>query len=404
LNYQETINFLFTQFPSYQKEGESAFKPGLERILKLSELANNPHKKFKSIHIAGTNGKGSCSHMLASILQESGYKVGLFTSPHLKDFRERIKINGIEITEQYVIDFVHKFKSKAESIQPSFFEYTTIMAFEYFTSQKVDIAIIETGLGGRLDCSNIIIPEISMITNIGLDHQQFLGETLTEIASEKAGIIKPNVPVVIGKKQGETVSVFDFFAHKNNAELIYAENTYINYKLDLKGYCQKENSKTVLTTIKKLQNKGWEIPENAIKKGFNKTVKNTGLIGRWNTLQKNPKVICDTGHNEDGIKLIVQQLEDETYENLHIVWGMVKDKKTSKILNLLPKNAKYYWCSPKIERALTTKELEANAFDLKLEGKTYDSVLEAKENAIKSGGKNDLVFIGGSTFVVAEAL
>ncbi len=278
------------------------------------------------------------------------------------------------------------------------------MAFEYFANKKVDIAIIETGLGGRLDCSNIIIPEISVITNIGLDHQQFLGETLTEIASEKAGIIKTNVPVIIGKKQVETVSVFDFFAHKNNAELIYAENTDNNYELDLKGYCQKENSKTVLTTIKKLQSKGWEIPQKAIKKGFNKTVKNTGLIGRWNTIQKNPKVICDTGHNEDGIKLIVQQLEDETYENLHIVWGMVKDKKTSKILNLLPKNAKYYWCSPKIERALTTKELETNAFDLKLKGKTYDSVLEAKENAIKSGGKNDLVFIGGSTFVVAEAL
>ena len=404
MNYQDTVDFLFTQFSSYQNKGESAFKPGLERILKLSELANNPHKKFKSIHIAGTNGKGSCSHMLSSILQEAGYKVGLFTSPHLIDFRERIKINGIKIPKKNIIDFVHKLKNKAESIQPSFFEYTTIMAFEYFANKKVDIAIIETGLGGRLDCSNIIIPEISVITNIGLDHQQFLGETLTEIASEKAGIIKPNVPVVIGKKQGETVSVFDFFAHKNNAELIYAENTHINYKLDLKGYCQKDNSKTVLTTIKKLQNKGWEIPEKAIKKGFNKTVKNTGLIGRWNTLQKNPKVICDTGHNEDGIKLIVQQLEDETYENLHIVWGMMKDKKTSKILNLLPKNAKYYWCSPKIERALTTKELETNAFDLKLKGKTYDSVLEAKENAIKSGGKNDLVFIGGSTFVVAEAL
>lgn len=404
MNYQETINFLFTQFPSYQKEGKNAFKPGLERILKLSELANNPHKNFKSIHIAGTNGKGSCSHMLASILQESGYKVGLFTSPHLKDFRERIKINGVEITEQYVIDFVHKFKSKAKSIQPSFFEYTTIMAFEYFSSQKVDIAIIETGLGGRLDCSNIIVPEISMITNIGLDHQQFLGETLTEIASEKAGIIKPNVPVVIGKKQGETVSVFDFFAHKNNAELIYAENTSVNYKLGLKGYCQKENSKTVLTTINKLQNKGWEIPENAIKEGFKNTVENTGLFGRWNTLQKNPKVICDTGHNKDGIKLIVQQLKDETYENLHIVWGMVNDKDVAEILNLLPKKARYYWCSPKIERALTTKELKATAYNLKLKGESYSSVLTAKENAIKSGGKNDLIFIGGSTFVVAEAL
>ena len=404
MNYQDTINFLFTQFPSYQKKGESAFKPGLERILKLSELANNPHKKFKSIHIAGTNGKGSCSHMLASIFQEAGYKVGLFTSPHLKDFRERIKINGTEITEQNVIDFVDRFKNKANSIQPSFFEYTTIMAFEHFASQKVDIAIIETGLGGRLDCSNIIIPEISVITNIGLDHQKFLGETLTEIAGEKAGIIKSGVPVVIGKKQGETVSVFDFFAQQKKTELIYAENTDVNYELDLKGYCQKENSKTVLTTIKKLQNEGWEIEENAIKNGFNKTIKNTGLIGRWNTLQENPKVICDTGHNEDGIKLIVQQLADERFENLHIVWGMVNDKDVTEILKLLPKNAKYYWCSPKIERALTISELETNAFDLKLRGKTHASVLEAKAKAIEQADLKDLIFIGGSTFVVAEAL
>ena len=404
MNYQDTVDFLFTQFSSYQNKGESAFKPGLERILKLSELANNPHKKFKSIHIAGTNGKGSCSHMLSSILQEAGYKVGLFTSPHLIDFRERIKINGIKIPKKNIIDFVHKLKNKAESIQPSFFEYTTIMAFEYFASQKVDIAVIETGLGGRLDCSNIIIPEISVITNIGLDHQKLLGETLTEIAGEKAGIIKYGVPVVIGKKQAETVSVFDFFAQQNKTELIYAENTNVNYKLDLKGYCQKENSKTVLTTIKKLQNGGWKIQENAIKNGFNKTVKNTGLIGRWNILQQNPKVICDTGHNEDGIKLIVQQLADEIFENLHIVWGMVNDKDSTEILKLLPKNAKYYWCSPKTERALATNELEARAFDLRLKGKTHASVLEAKEDAIKSGGKNDLVFIGGSTFVVAEAL
>jgi len=404
LNYKETINFLFTQFPSYQKEGGSAFKPGLERVLKLSELADNPHNKFKSIHIAGTNGKGSCSHMLASILQEADYKVGLFTSPHLKDFRERIKINGIEITEQNVVDFVHRFKHKSESIKPSFFEYTTIMAFEYFASQKVDIAIVETGLGGRLDCSNIITPEISVITNIGLDHQQFLGETLIEIAGEKAGIIKPNVPAVIGRKQGETVSVFDYIAHHKKSELIWAEEIECNYELDLKGYYQKENSKTVLTIIKKLQSKGWKIQENDIINGFSKIVMNTGLIGRWNILLENPKVICDTGHNEDGIKLIVQQLKDEKYESLHIVWGMVNDKDVSKILQHLPKNAKYYWCSPKIERALKLKELEASAFDLKLQGKSYKSVFEAKEKAIQYAGENDLIFIGGSTFVVAEAL
>ena len=404
MNYKKTIDFLFTQFPSYQKEGGNAFKPGLDRILKMSELAENPHEKFKSIHIAGTNGKGSCSHMIASILQESGYKVGLFTSPHLKDFRERIKINGIEITEQNVIDFVHRFKHKAESIKPSFFEYTTIMAFEYFANQKIDIAIIETGLGGRLDCSNIITPEISVITNIGLDHQQFLGNTIAEIASQKAGIIKPSIPVIIGRKQGETISVFDFFANQNKSNLIYAENLTVEYDLDLKGYCQIENSKTVLCTIKNLQKQGWNIPEKAIKTGFKNTEKNTGILGRWTTIQVNPKVICDTGHNEDGVKLIVQQLKDEKYENIHIVWGMVNDKDISKILNQLPKNAKYYWCSPKNQRALDPKKLASEALTIKLNGDCFKSVLEAKLKALEQAAIGDLIFIGGSTFVVAEAL
>lgn len=404
MTYKKTIDFLFSQFPSYQKKGGTAFKPGLERILKLSALADNPHKKFKSIHIAGTNGKGSCSHMLASILQESGYKVGLFTSPHLKDFRERIKINGAEISEQKVIDFVKKFTKRTESIQPSFFEYTTIMAFQYFANEKVDIAIIETGLGGRLDCSNIITPEISVITNIGLDHQKFLGDTLTEIAREKAGIIKHGIPVVIGRKQSETCSVFDFFSHQQKSKLTYSETRNIKYDLDLKGHYQRENSKTVLSTIKNLQEQSWNIPEKAIRIGFNNTIKNTGILGRWTTLQLSPKVICDTGHNEDGVKLIVQQLADEKHKNLHIVWGMVNDKDISTILNYLPKKAKYYWCSPNNERALDIKKLTSEALKLKLNGECFKSVLEAKAKAIEQADCEDLIFIGGSTFVVAEIL
>ena len=404
MNYQETIDFLFSQFPSYQKHGGSAFKPGLERVLQLSNLAGNPHQKFKSIHLAGTNGKGSSSHMLASILQEAGFKVGLFTSPHLKDFRERIKINGKEIPEQNVIDFVKRFQSDAKSIEPSFFEYTTIMAFEYFAQEQVDIAIIETGLGGRLDCSNIITPEVSVITNIGLDHQQFLGDTLTLIAGEKAGIIKPEVPVVVGRKQGETVSVFDYVAHQNKSKIIWAEELEFNFELDLNGYYQKENAKSVLATINELIEQGWQVSESDIKTGFANTVKNTGLKGRWQTLLESPKVICDTGHNKDGVKIIADQIEDQTFDKLHIVWGMVDDKDVETILNLLPKIGFFYWCAPKIGRALDVEKLMSIGAENDCMGIDYNSVEEAKQAAIKNASPNDLVFIGGSTFVVAEAI
>lgn len=404
MNYQETIDFLFLQFPAYQKHGGRAFKPGLERVLELSNLAGDPHKKFKSIHLAGTNGKGSCSHMLASILQEAGYKVGLFTSPHLKDFRERIKINGNEIPKDEVIDFVKGFQTQAEAIQPSFFEYTTIMAFEYFAQESVDIAIIETGLGGRLDCSNIITPEVSTITNIGLDHVQFLGDTLAEIAGEKAGIIKPGIPVVIGRKQGETVTVFDYVSIQNKSELIWAEELEFNYELDLKGYYQKENGKTVLATINQLKKQNWKIPEEAIKAGFGNTIQNTGLLGRWQTLQNSPKVICDTGHNLDGVKIISNQIEDLNFNKLHIVWGMVDDKDVDTILNLLPKVGFFYWCSPKVTRALDVNKLMKAGAENDCMGIVYSSVDEAKSAAIKNASPDDLVFIGGSTFVVAEAL
>lgn len=403
MNYQETIDFLFTQFPVYQKDGGSAYKPGLERIFELSALAGNPHEKIKSIHLAGTNGKGSTSSMLASILQEAGYKVGLFTSPHLLDFRERIKINGEYIPEEKVVAFVQEFKNSAEAIRPSFFEYTTVMAFQYFAQEEVDIAIIETGLGGRLDCSNIITPEISVITNIGLDHVQFLGDTLGEIAKEKAGIIKPNVPVVIGRKQGETVTVFDYFANQNNSELYWAEELNTDFECDLKGYYQKENIKTAVQTIKVLSS-SWEVNNEHIRDGLLNVQKNTKLLGRWQIVQNTPKVILDTGHNEDGVKLIVKQLADESYRNLHIVWGMVDDKDANSILKLLPQKAFYYWCKPKIGRGLKVEVLQEKGKLLGLEGKSFSTVEEAQLNALKTSGEEDLVFIGGSTFVVADAL
>lgn len=404
MNYQETINFLFSQFPAYQKDGSSAYKPGLERILELSELVGNPHLEFKSIHLAGTNGKGSTSHMLASVLQEAGYKVGLFTSPHLKDFRERIKINGKEIPEVNVVNFVANFKTAASEIMPSFFEYTTVMAFEYFAKEKVDIAIVETGLGGRLDCSNIITPEVSAITNIGLDHVQFLGNTLGEIAKEKAGIIKNNVPVVVGRRQGETVTVFDFFAHRNNTTVVWAEEVETNLESDLRGWYQKENIKTCLAVLQILQSKNWRISEEVTKKGLLNVVPNTGLMGRWQKLSSSPKVICDTGHNEDGVKQIVQQLDSENFDQLHIVWGMVNDKDVSAILNLLPKKAVYYWCKPEIGRGLSAEELQLKATGCGLKGNVYSSVAEARKTANTVANSNDLIFIGGSTFVVSEVL
>mgnify|MGYP003691731193 CR=1 FL=1 len=404
MNYQETLDFLFSQFPAFQKDGSSAYKPGLERIFELSELVGNPHQNFKSIHLAGTNGKGSTSHMLASVLQESGYKVGLFTSPHLKDFRERIKINGEEVSEAFVVDFVSKFKVSASEIKPSFFEYTTVMAFDFFAKEKVDIAIIETGLGGRLDCSNIIMPEASVITNIGLDHVQFLGDTLGEIAKEKAGIIKHEVPVVIGRKQGETVTVFDFFAIQNKSKIYWAENELEHFTSDLKGWYQKENIKTAVTTLKVLQEKGWGISSESIENGLLNVVKNTGLKGRWQSLGESPMVICDTGHNEDGVKQITIQLKSESYDQLHIVWGMVDDKDATSILKLLPKDAKYYWCKPEIGRGLAVKELVNLAEELGLEGEEFTSVELAKKQALLSAKSNDMVFVGGSTFVVAEVL
>ena len=405
MTYSETLAWLFAQLPMYQRQGKTAFKKDLTNILVLSKHLNHPEKQFKSIHVAGTNGKGSTSHMLASILQEAGYKVGLYTSPHLKDFRERIKVNGKCIRKNCVINFVKRNQNFLEKQGLSFFEMTVGMAFEHFAKQKVEIAIIEVGLGGRLDSTNIIIPEVAVITNIGLDHTQFLGETLAEIAFEKAGIIKTNIPVVIGETHKETLPVFQKIAAKNNSKLYLAENLIKEVFLaDLKGIYQKHNIKTAVQTIKLLQNKNWKIGTEQIKLGLLKVVKNTGLLGRWQVLNITPKIICDTAHNKEGLQYTLQQLQAEKYQKLHIVLGVVDDKNLDTILPLFPKNARYYFCQAQVPRALSTSILEKMAKSFQLLGNSYKSVLEALQQANANALNEDVIYVGGSTFVVAEVV
>jgi len=402
MTYQDTVNWMFNKLPMYQKQGKSAFRKDLTNTLKLSEYLNHPERNFKSVHVAGTNGKGSTSHMLASILQEVGYKVGLYTSPHLKNFTERIKINGEEVSQDFVIDFVKRNKSFLEKQQLSFFEMTVGMAFDYFASEKVDIAVIEVGLGGRLDSTNIITPEVSVITNIGLDHTQFLGETLQEIAFEKAGIIKPNVPVVIGERQQEVEPVFKEKAATLNAELIFASDSPQNLKSDLLGDYQQKNIQTVVTALNNL--KGYTITTAQIEKGLLSVVKNTDLKGRWQILQESPKVICDTAHNKEGLQITMDQLKKENFSNLHIVLGVVSDKKLDAILPLFPKKASYYFCKPNIPRGLSETELKEKAQEFNLVGEKYISVKVALENALHNANQEDIIYIGGSTFVVAEII
>lgn len=403
--YQQTLDYLFSQLPMFQRVGASAYKADLNNTIELCNLLNNPQNKFKPIHIAGTNGKGSTSHMLASILQEAGYKVGLYTSPHLIDFRERIKINGAMISEQAVIDFVSTYKDKFEKINLSFFEWTVGLAFDYFSIQKVDIAVVETGLGGRLDSTNIIFPELSIITNIAKDHMQFLGDTLEKIAIEKAGIIKSKVPVVIGETQKEIEQVFISKAKDLDANIYFADQIiHLVLDSDLKGSYQRKNIKTVLASIIQLQQKGYHVTEQNIKAGLLNVVKNTGLMGRWQTLGENPKIICDTGHNEAGIREIVNQIQSLTYNKLHFVLGAVNDKEIDSILELLPKHAEYYFCQAKIPRALDVNELYKKATFYGLKGVVYHSVISAFNEAKKHAKNNDLVFVGGSTFIVAEVL
>jgi len=405
MNYKETLDWMFKQLPMYQRQGNTAFKKDLTNILAFSEHLNMPEKQFKTIHVAGTNGKGSTSHMLASMLQEAGYKVGLYTSPHLKDFRERIKINGKEIREKEVIKFIEHNKLFLEAHKLSFFEMTVGLAFNCFAQHKVDIAIVEVGLGGRLDSTNIIMPEVSVITNIGFDHMQFLGESLTEIALEKGGIIKKDIPVVIGEYQKEVFPVFEELAAKNNAPLfLAATNISDRYKTDLKGSYQLNNIKTAVQTINVLIEKGYEIPKENIKEGLLNVVKNTGLLGRWQLLNDQPKVVCDTGHNKEGLQYIMGQLEQETFENLHIVLGVVNDKDLKTILPLFPKTAIYYFCKPNIPRGLEAQKLQVSCAEFGLKGQVFTSVKKAYEAALKTCSINDFIFIGGSTFVVAEVV
>lgn len=389
----------------YQREGAVAYKENLDNTLLLADHLGNPHKNFKSVHVAGTNGKGSTCHMLASVLQEAGYKVGLYTSPHLKDFRERIRIDGIPVSEAYVVDFVRNHKSFLEANSFSFFEMTVGMAFDYFASKQVDIAIIEVGLGGRLDSTNIITPEVSVITNIGLDHTQYLGTTHSEIAFEKGGIVKERIPVVIGEHHPETEKVFDTLSRKRNAPLhkAYVFDA-IPMKSDLKGAYQKHNIRTVQVVVAQLQQKGFGVGIQHIAKGLLNVIKNTGLQGRWQLLAEQPTIICDTGHNREGLTYVFRQLKKLKYDHLHIVIGVVSDKDLESILPLFPKDAVYYFCKPSISRGMSTEILEETASKFNLKGATYASVLEALDMAKAKATSHDCIFIGGSTFVVAEIL
>jgi len=405
MTYIETVNWMFQQLPMYQNQGKTAYKKDLTNTLLLAKHLNHPERNFKSIHVAGTNGKGSTSHMLASVLQEAGYKVGLYTSPHLKDYRERIKINGEDINEDYVVQFIEKHKTFLEANSLSFFEMTVGMAFSYFSEEKVDIAIIEVGLGGRLDSTNIITPEVSVITNIGLDHTQFLGNTLEAIAKEKGGIIKPNVPVVIGETQKETHTVFNTLAKVNDTAIYFADQLVTNdLKSDLVGNYQKHNIKTVIKTIDVLCNRDFLVTKNQLQNGLLHVVKNTNLKGRWQVLQNQPKIVCDTAHNKEGLIYIAEQLKTEAFDNLHIVFGVVNDKDLSSILHLLPKKATYYFCKPNIFRGLDAKVLQSACLAEGLCGEVYLSVNEALMSAKMNATPEDFIYIGGSTFVVAEII
>lgn len=404
MTYQQTLDWMFAQLPMYQQQGASAYKKDLTNTLLLSEHLGNPEKRVKCVHVAGTNGKGSTSSMIASVLQEAGYKVGLYTSPHLKDFRERIKINGIEISENFVVGFIADNKSFFEDNQLSFFEMTVGLAFDYFAKANVDVAVIEVGMGGRLDSTNIITPLVSVITNIGFDHTQFLGNTLEAIAFEKAGIIKPNVPVVIGEYSMETKPVFEAKANECLSDIYFASDLVKeDYPCGLLGDYQFHNKKTVVQTIEILKGH-FNLSEENLRNGLLHVVENTGLLGRWQQIHSSPKVICDTAHNSHGLKIVLHQIAKEQFEVLHFVLGVVNDKDLDAILLLFPDNANYFFCKPNVPRGLDAEILCQKAADFGLKGKVYDSVSEAYAGALQVADENDFIYIGGSTFVVAEIL
>ena len=431
MDYSYALNYLYTQLPMFQRTGPAAYKHTLGNSLQLDEIYGHPHRKFKSIHVAGTNGKGSVSHMLAAILQKAGYRTGLYTSPHLKDFRERIRIDGEMIAESYISRWVADFITinEREKLEPSFFELTVAMAFDYFADEKVDIAVIETGLGGRLDSTNIITPLLGVITNISFDHTALLGETLPLIAAEKAGIIKPYVPVVISQRQPEVETVFMQKASEVKAPLCFASDEYrVDYSMldldgrqvlhlndenpagyrvlvtDLAGIYQRYNVPGVLKSVDLLRNAGLAIPEGAVQEGLAYVKGSTGLLGRWQVLGANPRIICDTGHNEDGIRMVVEQINQTPSKKLHIVIGVVSDKDPGRVLSLLPKDALYYFCKADIPRAMDENVLRMKAMDAGLKGLAYPTVKEAFEAAKAEAGPDDMIFVGGSTFVVAEIL
>lgn len=426
MTYRETLDYLYRTLPMFSRIGADAFKKDLTNTLRLCAALGNPHKKFKSIHIAGTNGKGSVSHMLAAVLQTAGYKTGLYTSPHLKDFRERIKVNGAMCDENFVVHFTERVMPLIKEIEPSFFEITVAMAFTFFAEQKVDVAVIEVGLGGRLDSTNVITPELSVITNIGWDHMNMLGDTLEKIAFEKAGIIKENIPAVIGETVPEIKPVFEKIASEKNAQIVFAsEKKYISewhydhhllnitvvdvskdehktYRLDLTGIYQRKNIVTVLEAIHCLQTKGWKISHEHIEKGLALTKKITGLHGRWEVIHQKPTVVLDVAHNIDGMKQLAEQIELTTYNDLHIIIGMVKDKEVEKILALLPRYATYYFTQAQIPRALPANELALKAASADLKGNIYGDVNTALKAALHHASEEDLVVICGSVFLVGE--
>lgn len=405
MTYEETVEYLFHVTPVFEKTGASAYKEGLSNTHALDEHFGHPHRQFKTIHVAGTNGKGSCSHTLAAILQSAGYKVGLYTSPHLVDFRERIRINGQCISKEYVVDFVEQERSFFEPLHPSFFELATAMAFKYFAEQAVDIAVIEVGLGGRLDCTNIITPVLSIITNISFDHTQFLGNTLAKIAGEKAGIIKKNVPVVIGETTPETLPVFQKKAAAKSAPLHLAEAFEVahDYDFELKGLYQQKNKQTILCAVNCLKDV-FTIPEEAIKKGMAHVCELTGLTGRWQTLQTRPLVICDTGHNVGGWQYLAEQIKAQTCKTLRIVFGMVDDKDINTVMQLLPKQAVYYFTQASSHRAIPVHKVQEIAKAHQLEGMTFSNVKDAYQQALSDAHPEDFIFVGGSSYLVADLL
>ena len=406
LSYKQTLQYLLEQLPMFQRVGAAAYRSDLTNIIQLCDLLGNPQRDLKFIHVAGTNGKGSVTHIIASLLQEQGYKVGVFVSPHYKDYRERIKINGKFISKKFVTAFVEKNQKQFKKIDASFFEITTAMAFEYFKKERIDFAVIETGMGGRLDSTNIIAPLLSVITNISHDHQQFLGNTLPKIAAEKAGIIKKNTPVVIGETQTETKPVFVSKAKSMKSKIYFADKEIStgNFKTDLKGIYQQKNIPTALMAIDVLKKIGVKATDKAVKKGLKHVAKNTSFIGRWMVVGQMPLVVFDSAHNEGGIRELKQEIQSTKFETLHFVFGTVADKDISKVLSLLPKDAKYYFCKADIPRGLNVDELKLQAGKFKLKGESYPSVSIAFKAAKQNASKKDLVLVAGSVFVVAELL